>query len=223
MPNHCMNTLEIEGPPARLRGLLDRWRDLAHEHNPREGIDRDNGYGLTFEAMVPTPSHVLPGRTGTCASGRREDGTIVPVPHREGPDGKRYADETGLRDVASRHYGTRADGTVVFEEEMTHVGLISWYDWRVGKGWGTKWDAYSVAVDVTGLEAGGLRIDFDTAWSPPVPVVLALQERHSDLTIRLHAEEPGMGYQLDVHADGELVETELDTSDAFEALDEEAA
>lgn len=43
---------------------------------------------------------------------------------------------------------------------------LNWYDFHVGE-WGTKWDAYEVSV-------GNNELWFQTAWSPPLPVLQKL-------------------------------------------------
>ncbi|HEY9642992.1 MAG TPA: hypothetical protein V6C57_21060 [Coleofasciculaceae cyanobacterium] len=59
-------------------------------------------------------------------------------------------------------------------EQLEFPGDFNWYDWSV-KHWGTKWDAYSVA------KREGDRIQFDTAWSVPLPVLIAASKRFPDL------------------------------------------
>ena len=46
-----------------------------------------------------------------------------------------------------------------------------WYEWRI-KHWGTKWDAVHIVPSMAGDDV--LRLQFDTAWSPPLPVYDAL-------------------------------------------------
>lgn len=40
-----------------------------------------------------------------------------------------------------------------------------WYEWRL-QNWGTKWNP--IIGDCDKQEDGTLRIEFDTAWSPPI-------------------------------------------------------
>ena len=54
---------------------------------------------------------------------------------------------------------------------MEH-GAVGWYDWSLAN-WGTKWDCYEVSRE---MEDGQLIYVFDTAWSPPSPVVEKLME-----------------------------------------------
>ena len=52
-----------------------------------------------------------------------------------------------------------------------------WYSWCNEK-WGTKWDACH--VQITRDDEDYLEICFDTAWSPPTPVVEKIRELYED-------------------------------------------
>jgi hypothetical protein len=66
------------------------------------------------------------------------------------------------------------------------------YDW-CNKNWGTKWtideDTYSFG---TGLNS--VSFEFDTAWSPSLPVTLALSKKFPTLTFEHRYEEGGMDF-----------------------------
>lgn len=67
-------------------------------------------------------------------------------------------------------------------------GVVCWYSWNV-ETWGTKWNAYSSTV-TEGL------LHFDTAWSHPDPVILALSEKHPDETFEVKYADEDLGYNL---------------------------
>jgi hypothetical protein len=50
----------------------------------------------------------------------------------------------------------------------TPFGENGWYDWRV-KNWGSKWNSYSPSLQ-------GESLFFQTAWSPPLPIITKLSE-----------------------------------------------
>ncbi len=56
-----------------------------------------------------------------------------------------------------------------------HYGCYTWYEWCI-RNWGTKWNACDPDWC---LEEGILY--FQTAWSPPIPVIEALAEKYPDL------------------------------------------
>jgi hypothetical protein len=94
---------------------------------------------------------------------------------------------------------------------LKRVSEPGWYTWRI-ENWGTKWDAHfgdpflvirtEGSTDVEKcVEAKGATITptvaiykFDTAWSPPIPVVEAASERYPELEFTLTFGEPGAGY-----------------------------
>lgn len=67
-----------------------------------------------------------------------------------------------------------------YDEENEEGTMPAWYNWRV-ENWGTKWDAsfgdnssgYS-PVKGSMIIDGELKLNFDTAWSPPFGVVREL-------------------------------------------------
>ena len=67
----------------------------------------------------------------------------------------------------------------------------SGYEWCV-KNWGTKWGCYDVIVS---KEKGSLHYYFQSAWSPPEPVVVAMSKQHPLLKFSLKYWESGVGYR----------------------------
>jgi hypothetical protein len=66
------------------------------------------------------------------------------------------------------------------EQECREQGIPDWYSWNC-EYWGTKWNAYSTEL----LDSGEYNavIRFDTAWSPPIPVIEALRDKYPDLHV----------------------------------------
>ena len=67
-----------------------------------------------------------------------------------------------------------------------------WYNWNC-KNWGTKWNACE--SDVDGPYPTLLTIKFQTAWSPPEPVISALSKKYPKANIAMHYKEEGMGFE----------------------------
>lgn len=85
------------------------------------------------------------------------------------------------------------DGDVIsFEKILPRpVDEDDWYNWNIAN-WGTKWDA--VRSEIIKDEGGVLTYKFDTAWSPPVPVVKLLSLKYPSTPIKLvFEEEQGWG------------------------------
>tara|TARA_R110001583_G_scaffold62471_2_gene183659 strand:- start:1862 stop:2290 length:429 start_codon:yes stop_codon:yes gene_type:complete len=68
-------------------------------------------------------------------------------------------------------------------------GTDNWYDWRI-LHWGTKWNSYDGKIDNEDEEY--IVYTFDTAWSPPEPVIHALREKFEEVDITAFFDEPGM-------------------------------
>ena len=62
-------------------------------------------------------------------------------------------------------------------------------DWR-RENWGTKWNAY----DVARRDYEGTCVTFQTAWSPPIPVIVALAKRFPTVSLHLEYFERGMQF-----------------------------
>lgn len=72
--------------------------------------------------------------------------------------------------------------------------VTDWYHWRI-ENWGTKWHASEVAIlDERSWEEGEVVIVFQTAWSPPVPVLKQLSKDNPKVTIHHKFVEEGWGY-----------------------------
>ncbi len=66
------------------------------------------------------------------------------------------------------------------------------YDWCV-QNWGTKWGLYDFS-EVTFGKTFAL-VSFQTAWSPPTPIILRASELFPSLTFTLRFYEMGAGYK----------------------------
>jgi len=54
--------------------------------------------------------------------------------------------------------------------------------------WGTKWNGYSPSIGESILE-------FFTAWTPPIPIIVKLAELHKDIIFRLEYFEVGLAFR----------------------------
>lgn len=119
-------------------------------------------------------------------------------------------------DKLEEYFGTHgfADGKKQGESEY------NWYNFNNAK-WGTKWD---VAVsdnekfpetEITGESATHISYRFNTAWSPPLPVIEELSAQHPELEITLeYEEEQGWGGEILFTEEGSSVISEYDIPDS---------
>jgi len=89
------------------------------------------------------------------------------------------------------------------------AGPNNWYAWNIDN-WGTKWDASVSEVVHDGDNEW--RVTFDTAWSPPYPVIAASAEQHPNLHFWLDWEEE-QGFGAEVEFTAEEGATEVRTWD----------
>lgn len=64
---------------------------------------------------------------------------------------------------------------------------MNWYDWCVDK-WGTKWNSYNTKIGFNYLM-------FDTAWNPPIPLIIKLSKLHPNIKMALLYSNENIGYQ----------------------------
>jgi hypothetical protein len=74
-----------------------------------------------------------------------------------------------------------------FIQYWFNTGGVEW----CCKNWGTKWN---IEVEEPRTEKGELIYGFDTAWSPPEPVIKKLIELHPELEFNLEFEEWGVQF-----------------------------
>ncbi len=89
-------------------------------------------------------------------------------------------------DALKQRYSTTLDEVVGLGEKVFNNTRKykhgDWYSWSC-ENWGTKWNACETSIE-------GPTVYFDTAWAPPVPVILKLSEMYPDVKIKhVYSEE----------------------------------
>lgn len=77
-------------------------------------------------------------------------------------------------------------------------GAKDWYDWS-NLNWGTKWNVDAKITDDSGdavllNKHRTVRIEFDSAWAPPLPVYEVLAARWPNTNIYAAYDEPGADF-----------------------------
>lgn len=67
------------------------------------------------------------------------------------------------------------------------------YDWCVNN-WGTKWEGSSMYE--YSIQDKIIKIGFQTAWAPPLPVIHRLSIGYPKLTFKMKSFEQGAGYKV---------------------------
>ncbi len=88
-------------------------------------------------------------------------------------------------------------------ESIESVGVVPDMKGERQDKWGTQWNGYSLSI-------GPSSIDFFTAWTPPIPIIVKLAEIHKDLVFRLEYFEAGMAFRGMATAKWNCTEVELE-------------
>jgi hypothetical protein len=92
-------------------------------------------------------------------------------------------------------------------DNIAKYGYPTWYEWSIDK-WGTKWNACDPGCDHDEEE---ININFDTAWSTPLPVFKELSKQFPDLVIYVEYADEDMGYNCGTYA---LFKGDIQTEDS---------
>lgn len=182
MPNHCSCELRITGPI----GDLLRFKDGLKE-NP------DGGSVSFINSYLPMPDDIRRSQSPTKIVETEQE-----VQDYHEKNRKFYKDPDRIM-----------DGPITKETQKklrAKYGVDNWYDWAI-KHYGTKWGDYHTEVS---LNKKTLRIDFDSAWSPPIVAIESIALQFPSLTFDLKYWEGGAGFkgQYRIKGDETLIETQ---------------
>lgn len=172
MPNWNINNLEVSGPPTELEKFKEFVTGPGKNNN-----DEDVDHEFDFNK-------------------------VIPYPDKYGDVDKLARVNEKKREAECKKYGkklTQKQRDAVFEKypSITDGYNSGGYEWCINN-WGTKWNACEVSVQGKPKD-GVLYYGFDTAWSPPEPIIKKLGTLFPKLTLALTFSEPGVGFE------GELV------------------
>ena len=169
MPNHITNRIEFYGEQENINKVLELIK------GEEECID--------FNKIIPMPKEL------NITSSSNNDAAIIcylsnklTVPFEElDEEYLKYVTNMFDSNYASNIYHERLPNRKEDFDELYDLGqvccgnihkygYVDWYDW-CRETWGTKWNAYDVLFD-----EDNNAIEFDTAWSCPLPVLDKLAE-----------------------------------------------
>ena len=189
MPNHVSNKLTISGPTEILKKLEEQVKgpDTAGEDcvfsfnqiKPMPEILKDLSAGTTLNYAIWLASeHIYQSKV-------EQDPMAVAVRAMLKSDPPDMLERfCGMFDCACATHAEAVEWARQNQPKLLDMGMrsvqgymehgaLGWYDWSCAN-WGTKWDAYD--IDFERDSDGRLIYVFDTAWSPPVPIVEELME-----------------------------------------------
>lgn len=185
MPNHVTNKLIFSGTPEEIDNIVHECGysvppriELAHDNSfifinnllgysersvvwfnlETKKYERRTKYGM--ESLDDLPSGFMPKVENECIRFPDFD-KIIPQPYMVRQSLK--ANESGL------------DSSIDIAKLATQDKEL-WYNWRL-ENWGTKWNSYECKQLQDNMFL------FDTAWSAPHPIILALSKKFPFITI----------------------------------------
>ena len=180
MPNHCFNTLLIEGSARDIQRFEEK-AGMPHANNHESFEKNDVG---VIESIRTEGVHDTEFSFWNFVSPAPEMRDIyfgIEKDPKQLPDDRRNIQ------------------TISREFEI----LDGWYHWNV-RNWGTKWDAYD--IEIHHQPPTNLLYTFTTAWSPPEALFSTMIAQHPELYFALeYEEETGWGGKITA-SNGELIE-----------------
>lgn len=184
MPNWCSNKLQIHGPTEDVERVFSA---LRLEENM-----------IDFNGVVPMPPslHITSGSSTNEAVELLQGNWLNVVTRQADKFLSLYGELPQTREDAiemienvhlcyEHHQNafwllSLAEGRQAIVNQQKY-GHQDWYGWSVAN-WGTKWNGGQ--ADVVRLDSN-LYVHFDTAWSPPVPIIEALAEQYPACSFEL--------------------------------------
>jgi hypothetical protein len=191
MPNHVTSVLTVTGPEAAITAFV-----AAHI------LKKDDGEEFAFETIIPKPACVDKVEASNIAENAFY--ALTGLHKIEFPglavDPFAWAKANGF--VPSSRIANHEELLAWYQENkpaelekgramlqcFRETGCLSWYDWNT-EHWGTKWGAYQYKLRARVAEK--LTIEFQTAWSVPLPILRKLMGMHLALRFELEAIDEG--------------------------------
>ena len=144
----------------------------------------------------------------------------------------RAGDDTGILKIMEYAWGKEFDtpedlienmivkGSANLEEAQKALdnerlyGCRDWYGWSTDN-WGTKWNAYN--TNDTDVD----EISFETAWSNPYPVIIALSAKYPEAVFHMRFADEDFGHNVGEYSlqNGDVVDENIPEGGSEEALE----
>ena len=193
MPNHITTVAIVSGPAETVEAFR-----AAHI---RERDDK-KGVLLDFSTIIPKP-----GCVDETSSGSEETLGLAalfgeklyvdfrqqfPWLEKDGChlEGARYSHARQVRAWLEKKRPKALEEGRKAARCAAETGFPDWYEWSIAN-WGTKWGAYG--YEERSRKPGEFVFKFETAWSPPRPILAKLAEMWPELRIETKSIDEGGG------------------------------
>ena len=205
MPNWCYNELEVSITVEPE--LKDKAKKQLKEFISKCIIKQDGKERFDFNQVIPMPKSL------EITSGSSVSNAMAVIKYEEGDNELiktmleySWVKEQGIKSIKKLYeelnkdvgLSDRQEARISIDNEKKY-GYANWYDWSCNK-WGTKWNASNtimlIEYDSPLVDAPyPIAIAFETAWSPPVPIIEELFIQYPLLTFTLEFKEEGVGFE----------------------------
>lgn len=194
MPNHMTHRMRVIGDAEHLRKFVKKYIKV------RKLSDGEQYQYLDFELVIPIPEALKKIKIDSRGDigyeawyGEKWQEILKYVWVREAEIVERD-DLQKFLEKKDPQYKIQAKKV---KSNLEKYGAPDLLEWQV-RNWGTKWNSYHLHMDlnVGPRDWGSTEIDFtfQTAWSPPEPVLQKLSEQEPDLRFDIVGYEGGMGF-----------------------------
>ena len=207
MPNHVINNVTVTGDAEMLRDMLESIK-----------VDGEGLGSVDFGKIIPMPDSMnIESGSNTdkglkaytdfmfiyTLAGTRDDVDLDRIPKK--------SEEAFLNarpDVTPAQWEL---GKTAYRNQSKY-GAPTWYEWSI-QNWGTKWNAYNSLECVPGGDT--TELCFQTAWSPPQPVLQRLSEQYPELAFSHAWADEDIGFNCGIveYKNGEITSEYLPQGD----------
>jgi len=113
---------------------------------------------------------------------------------------------------SERNWGiSRGITQEMHDDFIERFGYADWYGWQINN-WGTKWNA-SESIEF------GDGIEFNTAWSTPFNLLVALSKKYPEVTINVRYADEDFGHNVGEYTllNGEEIASDIPQGGTYEA------
>tara|TARA_B100001094_G_scaffold296961_1_gene319588 strand:+ start:4502 stop:5191 length:690 start_codon:yes stop_codon:yes gene_type:complete len=208
MPNWCYNNMTIHANDEEASKELEEFKNISIVNEVQDDGSL-TGEKFTFKGVLPMPNSLNITSGSNIDNARAylnaKDGDLRGIMNfiklkwtHNGEANSLYPKTKPTKEkinIAMKYLKDNlevndlTEARCAIDNIKTH-GSKDWYDWSITH-WGTKWDAVTNDID---FDDDWITIDFDTAWSPPEPWILALSKKFPNLEIEVKVTEESNSY-----------------------------
>ena len=210
MPNHITNILRIEASEELTAQIKSEIRSVDEDGETRH---------IDFNKILPMPESLMITSGSTTSNGiailqyRAGDGTEI-LKIMEYAWGKEFdTPEDLIEHMIVKGSANLEEAQKALDNERLY-GCRDWYGWSTAN-WGTKWNAYSTNDTDTD------EVTFETAWSNPYPVIVALSAKYPEAVFHLRFADEDFGHNVGEYSlqNGDVVDENIPEGGSEEALE----